>query len=98
MDHAIARGSRPGDVMTKIRSSSLTQEVYRHLRDSIVRGEIADGSPLTEEKLAADLGISRTPIREALLRLAADELIDARRGRTPVVRAISKREAMHLLD
>ncbi len=83
---------------TKIRRNSLTEEVYRYLRRAVMSGELPDGSPLTEEKISADLGISRTPVREALLRLAAEELVDSERGRTPVVRAISRHKAMDLLD
>jgi DNA-binding GntR family transcriptional regulator len=58
------------------------QEAERRLRDAIVRGELAPGEHLTEDELAAWLGISRTPVREALARLAAVGLVelDASRG------------------
>ncbi len=58
------------------------QEAERRLRDAIVRGELAPGERLTEDDLAAWLGISRTPVREALGRLASTGLveIDANRG------------------
>jgi DNA-binding GntR family transcriptional regulator len=58
------------------------QEAERRLREAIVRGELAPGERLTEDELAAWLGISRTPVREALGRLASIGLVelDASRG------------------
>jgi DNA-binding GntR family transcriptional regulator len=58
------------------------EEAEQRLRDAIVRGELAPGERLTEDELAAWLGISRTPVREALSRLASTGLvsIDANRG------------------
>jgi DNA-binding GntR family transcriptional regulator len=58
------------------------QEAERRLREAIVSGELAPGERLTEDELAAWLGISRTPVREALGRLASIGLVelDATRG------------------
>ena len=58
------------------------QEAERRLRDAILRAELEPGERLTEDELAAWLGVSRTPVREALARLASEGLvvIDANRG------------------
>ena len=58
------------------------QEAERRLREAILRAELEPGERLTEDELAAWLGVSRTPVREALARLAAAGLvvIDANRG------------------
>jgi DNA-binding GntR family transcriptional regulator len=58
------------------------QEAERRLRSAIARGELAPGERITEDELAAWLGVSRTPVREALSRLAAAGLVtlDANRG------------------
>jgi len=48
------------------RQPSLTERVFRELRDAIVNNELAPHSPTNIEQLAATLGVSRTPIREAL--------------------------------
>ena len=58
------------------------QEAERRLHSAIVRGELAPGERLPEDELATWLGVSRTPVREALGRLAAAGLvtIDANRG------------------
>jgi DNA-binding GntR family transcriptional regulator len=58
------------------------QEAERRLREAIMRAELEPGERLTEDELAAWLGVSRTPVREALARLASEGLvvIDANRG------------------
>lgn len=63
-------------------SSSLADHAYDVLRDRLVMLEIPPGAPLNEAALTAELGIGRTPLREALKRLQTDHLVDffARRG------------------
>ncbi|CAN7479816.1 GntR family transcriptional regulator [Caulobacter sp. LjRoot300] len=51
------------------------------LRDQLRNGRLVSGEPLTVTDLAHDLGLSATPIREALSRLAGERLIEDRRGR-----------------
>jgi hypothetical protein len=51
------------------------------LRDQLRNGRLVSGEPLTITDLAHDLGLSATPIREALSRLAGERLIEDRRGR-----------------
>lgn len=53
----------------------LSDTVYATLRDMIVRAEMPPGSRIAESEIAERLGMSRTPIREALLRLADEELV-----------------------
>jgi DNA-binding GntR family transcriptional regulator len=50
--------------------------VYANLRDAIVRADLAPGRQLSENELAGSLGVSRTPVREALVRLRDDRLVD----------------------
>jgi DNA-binding GntR family transcriptional regulator len=58
------------------RPRSLTDLAEEKIRELIVAGQFAFGEQLSEQSLAAQLGISKTPVREALLRLRADGLID----------------------
>ncbi len=66
----------------------LSEHVYRTLRAEIVDGLILSGAPLVEDEIAERLGVSRTPVRESIQRLAADGLAESRRRRW-VVRSYS---------
>ena len=57
------------------------------IRQAIVDGRLAPGQRLTEERLARELGISRTPVREALKVLQSEGLVDAAPNRSATVRA-----------
>jgi DNA-binding GntR family transcriptional regulator len=57
------------------RPIALSGRVYEMLRSSIRNGQIVPGQPLQEVPLAAQLGVSRTPVREALARLANEGLV-----------------------
>ncbi len=57
---------------------SLTDYATGKIRDAIIEGTIALGAKLSEKDLSAALGISKTPVREALLRLKNEGLIDIR--------------------
>lgn len=68
--------------------SLLRDDVYRRLRDAIVDGTLEPGEQLRDGDLAEWLGVSRTPVREALLRLAASGLVVAVPGRSTAVSTI----------
>lgn len=59
---------------------STADAVYRHLRDLIITGRLAAGDRIREVDLAKRLGISRTPLREAVARLIGDQLVRRARG------------------
>src|SRR5580765_4686892 len=54
---------------------TLTDQAYNRLEEMIVTLALAPGAVLSEQSLSADLSIGRTPIREALQRLAIEELV-----------------------
>ena len=70
------------------RPEPLGDRVYATLRDYLRAGRIATGAPLQEAALAQQLGVSRTPVREALARLASEGLVVAE-GRSFGVPALS---------
>ena len=48
---------------------------YKVIRDRIINGHLKPGQPITEERLSRDLDMSRTPVREALIRLQFEDLV-----------------------
>ncbi|MGO1319678.1 MAG: GntR family transcriptional regulator [Galactobacter sp.] len=60
---------------TDTSTTPLSESAYNLLRDRIVFLEITPGQPVNEASVAAELGIGRTPVREALKRLEADHLV-----------------------
>ena len=71
----------------------LRDDVYRRVRDAIVDGTLAPGEQLRDQELAAWLGVSRTPVREALLRLQQAGLVAALPGRSTTVASMDTRTA-----
>ncbi|MGZ4233791.1 MAG: GntR family transcriptional regulator [Solirubrobacteraceae bacterium] len=61
--------------LARVQRQSLEESVYEAVREGIISGELRPGDPLVEAQLSADLGISKTPVREALIRLARDGLV-----------------------
>ncbi|WP_269582862.1 GntR family transcriptional regulator [Roseibium sp. Sym1] len=73
-----ARNSPPRSSATR-QSGQATRNseiVYRDLRDAIINVTLPPGTPLAEKELTEKYGISRTPVREAILRLAEERLVD----------------------
>jgi DNA-binding GntR family transcriptional regulator len=61
--------------MKVVKSKSLREMVYQSLRKTILHGKLKAGQRLIEETLAHQIGISRTPVREAFHKLERDELV-----------------------
>ncbi|HEX6336850.1 MAG TPA: GntR family transcriptional regulator [Jiangellaceae bacterium] len=81
-----------------INRSLLREDVYRRLREAIVDGIFAPGEQLRDVELAAWLGVSRTPVREALLRLAEAGLVVAQPGRSTTVSTLDARHVQDARD
>ena len=62
--------------MIEHKTISLADQVFEHLETDILSGKYQKGENLTESKLCLELGVSRTPIREALRRLEQEHLIE----------------------
>lgn len=58
------------------RDETLAEKVYRRLRGALVGGRLMPGQKLVHRQLAAELGVSPTPVREALLRLVSEGALD----------------------
>jgi DNA-binding GntR family transcriptional regulator len=78
--------------------TSLTEAVADRLREMIIRGEIQEGEQLRQDALAADLQVSRIPVREALRQLEAEGLIKIIAHRGAVVSSLSSDDIEELFD
>jgi DNA-binding GntR family transcriptional regulator len=71
----------------------LRDDVFARIREAIVSGTLVPGEQLRDQELAAWLGVSRTPVREALLRLHQSGLVIAAPNRSTVVSPLDLRAA-----
>src|SRR5882757_1846175 len=97
-DSQIGQISQTAATLPKVERQRLHDTVVEHLRNFIVEGLLAPGVKLNERTLCETLGISRTPLREALKVLAAEGLIDILPNRGARVRQLGKRDLEELFD
>lgn len=74
---------------------TLSDKAYLTIRNAIIIGDIAAGAVLTEERLSAELSVSRTPLRAALGRLTAEGLLESK-GKSMAVTKISAEDAIKI--
>ena len=80
------------------RGETLTDRAYTALEEMIVRLELKPGSAVSEAEVSARLGIGRTPVREALQRLARERLVTILPRRSIIVSEIDVRRQLRLLE
>ncbi|MES2100735.1 MAG: phosphonate utilization associated transcriptional regulator [Pseudomonadota bacterium] len=88
----------PHPTITLLQTSSLTSVVQSELERMILSGELAPGAKLTEMALAARLGVSRGPLREAFRMLEEAGLVRTEKNRGVFVRDIPIDEAVEIFD
>jgi DNA-binding GntR family transcriptional regulator len=74
------------------------EAVVRQLRAEIVSGELRPGTLIKDAELAARLGVSITPVREAIAQLSVEGLIDIAPNRTRHVTKVTQKNALELID
>jgi DNA-binding GntR family transcriptional regulator len=79
-----------------LRTKSRSEFVYDTLRDAIWEGQFARGERIREEEIARSLGVSRTPVREALQRLQEHGLLTVGTGRSLVVVELTAQQILEL--
>ncbi len=72
------------------------ERAYQHLQQAIASGKLAAGAAVSELAIARELGISRTPIREAIGQLVAEGLLEQTHNRGAVVAQLSRQDIIHL--
>jgi DNA-binding GntR family transcriptional regulator len=75
-----------------------TDGVFETLKEAILTQAIAPGTPLIESQLAEEFGISKTPVREALLRLSKENLVDLENTRGASVHRLSPEEIRDIFE
>jgi DNA-binding GntR family transcriptional regulator len=85
-------------VLKKIKTTrDLRGEVYKIIREGITNGTLGPGTRLKEAELVENLGVSRTPIREALNQLSRENLVEIIPRRGALVRRWTKKDALEVL-
>nr|WP_255607318.1 GntR family transcriptional regulator [Phyllobacterium sp. 2063] len=84
--------------MAVARGPSLTEQAAAYIRGRIVRGLLQCGEPLSELALAQELGISKTPVREAILELKRQGLVDVQPQRGTFVFEMSADQVVQLAE
>lgn len=79
-------------------AASSREKAYAYLRDHVLIDAAMQGQFLNEQKLAAEIGVSRTPVREALLLLASDGLVNLIPQRGAYIPAVTGREISELME
>ncbi|WP_457633660.1 GntR family transcriptional regulator [Oceanithermus desulfurans] len=80
------------------RPNLVREAAYERLKRRILEGVLRPGARLSEPALAQALGVSRTPVREALQRLSQEGLVELRPGRGARVRVLSPREVEEVYE
>lgn len=97
------KGANPNSIEDAMMVLPITRQTVTHqateaLRERILRGVYADDTPLRQDALAAELGVSRIPIREALRQLEAEGLVVFNPHRGAVVSSLSVDEIEELFE
>ena len=95
---AIGTTENDGPARDESGGSSLGDRVYRTLRDEIVFLDLPPGAPVREVDVAKRLGVGRTPVREALQRLAMNYLVELLPGRGAFVAPISLPDLVRITE
>lgn len=85
--------------MNESKTDQITADpIYESIKSAIIGGELTPGEPLRQEEIARNHGVSKIPVREALLRLEVDGLVQFRKNKGAIVRGLSPEEILNLMD
>ena len=80
------------------RQPTLSEQAYNQIKDAICQGSVAPGDILSENQIAQQLGMSRTPVREALRALASEGFVEIRNGIGAYVKPLSSKDMEDLYE
>lgn len=90
--------SQAPELYPRITRRTLHEEVLERLRDMIIEGRLAPGQRINEGQVGAQLGVSRTPLREAIKTLASEGLVEIQPAKGAVVRRFSEKDLAQILQ
>lgn len=90
--------SATSDAPVRIERQSLHDAVLTRLRDMIIQGDLAPGTRMNEGQIGAQLGVSRTPLREAIKFLASEGLVELIPSRGAVVKKFTAKEVRDMIE
>jgi DNA-binding GntR family transcriptional regulator len=79
-------------------AKSLSKPIYDYLKKSIVTNDLKANERINEKEIAQNFGVSRTPVREAIIRLSVEGFVDINYHRESVVKAIPYEELEEILN
>lgn len=82
----------------RITRRTLHEEVLERLRDMIIEGRLEPGQRINEGQIGAQLGVSRTPLREAIKTLVSEGLVEIQPAKGAVVRKFTARDLYQVLE
>ena len=92
------KGGADGPTLPRVHAQILSQQILEALRKMILEGELPPGHRLIEMDLAAQMGASRAPVREAIRRLEQDGLVELFPNRGAVVVGVAEEEMAALYE
>lgn len=85
-------------MVKRIERETLHDKVYHSIKESIVKNELKPGDKLTIDSLANDLGVSPTPVREALAKLTAQGLVVSSQNKKAEVASITEEDLLEIYE
>ena len=82
----------------KISNDELSVKAYKKVREMITEGRLQPGQKIIQDKLAEELGISRTPLRSALQMLEREQMVESLPRKGMAVKAFSNKEIVEVYD
>jgi GntR family colanic acid and biofilm gene transcriptional regulator len=98
MSRSMVSPIESADELGTVERSSLSAQAYGQIRKALMIGALKPGQKLSGRELAARLGTSLTPVREALLQLVAEGVLESRTGHSITVPTLTRADYLELRD
>jgi len=98
MVRAPSKKSKSPESKKNLEFTSLKQEAYRHIQSLILSGQLSAGQAVSELSVAKEIGISRTPVREAIGQLTAEGILEQIPGRGTVAKRPTRIDVLELYE